>query len=259
MQIDVNGLSTLQERLDRHPVYDAVREIEDLRCFMEHHVYSVWDFMSLIKFLQAEVAPTRVPWMPGSDSDLRYFINQLVLEEESDQAPPGPGAPRYLSHFELYCGAMNEIGASPEGIASFLEAIADRGLRDALESERVPQAAQRFTSTTFDFIETGQPHVVASALALGRERIIPNMFRAFLANMGIGEHQAPRFHYYLNRHIHLDEDFHGPLSLRLVERLCDGDPRRVREAQDAAATALESRIAFWDGVYEALQARAAAA
>jgi hypothetical protein len=70
--------------------------------------------------------------------------------------------------------------------------------------------------------------------------------------MGITEQQAPVFHYYLRRHIHLDEDFHAPLSLRLLQGLCAGDPARIDEARNAALQAVDARLAFWDGVCAAL-------
>jgi hypothetical protein len=60
------------------------------------------------------------------------------------------------------------------------------------------------------------------------------------------------FHYYLKRHIHLDEDFHAPLSLRLLDALCGGDPLKVAEARAAAIQAVEARVEFWDGVLAAL-------
>jgi len=93
---------------------------------------------------------------------------------------------------------------------------------------------------------------VAVALALGREHVIPAMFRAFLQRMAVTEEQAPIFHYYLKRHIHLDEDFHAPLSLRLLAALCGDDADKWREAEAAAETAVNARISFWDGVLKAL-------
>jgi hypothetical protein len=80
------------------------------------------------------------------------------------------------------------------------------------------------------------------------------MFRSFLRNLGVTEDQAPAFHYYLNRHIHLDEDFHAPLSLRLLNSLCGDDRRKQEEAVQAAEQAVEARILFWDGVLEAIRA-----
>ena len=69
------------------------------------------------------------------------------------------------------------------------------------------------------------------------------------------EAQAPAFHYYLKRHVQLDEDFHGPLSLRLLETLCGNDPQKMEEAETAAEEAICARIRFWDGVLEAIEAR----
>jgi hypothetical protein len=220
---------------------------------MAHHVYSVWDFMSLIKTLQARLAPTHTPWAPRGSGEVRYFINQLVLEEESDEAPPGPdGSPRRSSHFELYLQAMDEVGADSAAPRRFVERAAAAGVERAMDEFPVPPPARVFVTSTFDFIASDQPHQVAAALALGREHVIPGMFREFIARIGIGAEAAPAFHYYLHRHVHLDADFHGPLSLRMLDELCEGRQERVAEAEEAARRALRERIRFWDGVLEAL-------
>ncbi|MEW5892752.1 MAG: DUF3050 domain-containing protein [Pseudomonadota bacterium] len=243
---DADFIRGLQDRLNRHPIYAALQTIDDLKVFMQHHVYSVWDFMSLIKYLQHAVAPARWPWTPGPDASVARFINELVLEEETDQAAPGGDG--FASHFELYLGAMREIGADTAQMERFVATVRQQGLEPALLGTGVPEPALRFTRVTFGFIDSGRPHAVAAALALGREHVIPAMFRAFLARMAVSEQAAPTFHYYLNRHIHLDEDFHAPLSLRLLDALCGGDAGKQAEAQAAAVQAIEARIAFWDGV-----------
>lgn len=244
-------IKNLQQRLDSHPIYAAIQSVEDLRVFMAHHVYSVWDFMSLIKYLQHEVAPARWPWTPGRDAGIQRFINELVLEEETDQAAPGQ-AGEFSSHFMLYIGAMKEIGANVEAPMQFIQQLERNGLEAALNSGLVPEPSLRFTRTTFAFIQSGKPHTVAAALALGREHVIPAMFRAFLSRMRISEEQAPTFHYYLHRHIHLDEDFHAPLSLRLLHALCGGEADKCQEAEAAAIQAVDARLALWDGVLQAL-------
>lgn len=250
-RFDPAVVAALRRRLDEHPIYGAVQTLADLRVFMAHHVYSVWDFMSLIKYLQNAVAPAGWPWTPGSDAAVQRFINELVLEEETDTAAPGqPG--EFASHFQLYLGAMREVGADAKRPARFVELVRSHGLETALESGLVPGPSAAFTRVTFGFIASGKPHVVAAALALGREHVIPSMFRALLARMAVSERQAPTFHYYLKRHIHLDEDFHAPLSLRLLDGLCAGDPVRIAEAKEAAWQAIEARIRFWDGVLAAL-------
>lgn len=246
-QPDWGTLAPLQAELDRHPVY-GLRDLRDLRGFMECHVYPVWDFMSLIKYLQQQVAPVRYPWGPGPDAAVCRFINELVLEEESDRIPGPDGQDRYLSHFELYCAAMAEVGADPEPARRFVALATTRGVDAALGAGIAPEPAARFVRRTFERIERGRPHEVAAALALGREHVIPGMFRQFLARMQVDERAAPMFHFYLQRHIHLDEDFHGPLSLRLVEALCGEDPVKIAEAQDAARAAIQDRLDLWDGV-----------
>jgi len=252
---DAEFIAGLRARLDRHPIYESLRGLDDLRVFMSHHVYSVWDFMSLIKSLQHAVAPARWPWMPGADPTVQRFINELVLEEETDEAGPDrPG--EFSSHFQLYLRAMREIGADAEAPSRFVALAARDGIDAALASGLAPRPAAEFTRSTFDFIGTGRAHVAAAALALGREHVIPGMFRAFLSRMGVSEQQAPVFHYYLRRHIHLDEDFHAPLSLRLLQGLCANDPQRIAEARDAAERAVSARLAFWDGVCAVLPNRA---
>lgn len=255
-QFDINSVSVLRGELDAHPVYRSVETLGDLRIFMSHHVYSVWDFMSVIKYLQQKIAPSSYPWIPRGKPEVRHFINQLVLEEESDQGMIDvEGAPTYTSHFELYCSAMREIGADPAPVVEFSNLAVTGGIAAALRLGTIPAPSRRFVSGTFSCLESDKPHVVAAALALGREHVIPGMFRAFLRHIGIEDKHAPAFHYYLNRHIHLDEDFHAPISLQLLDDLCGGDAEKVHEAEEAARDALASRIAFWDGVLAAITAR----
>lgn len=100
---DTLYLRPLQEKLKHHPIYAAVQDLDDLHCFMQHHVYPVWDFMSLVKYLQHHLAPSSVPWLPecGDAASVR-FINELVLGEESDESLPAPdGQPVYASHFMM--------------------------------------------------------------------------------------------------------------------------------------------------------------
>jgi hypothetical protein len=251
-RLDLSSLLDARERLNNHPVYQAVTDMDALRVFMTHHVYSVWDFMSLLKHLQHLTAPAGSPWLPVGDPMLRRFINELVLEEETDEAPLPNGEMAYASHFELYVEAMRDLGCDAAAPLAFLDLVRAEGVEQAMAKGKVPEPSRRFMRTTFGFIATGKPHVVGAALALGRESIIPAMFRALMAKMGIPADRAPRFHYYLERHIHLDEDFHAPMSLRLLESLCGDSPERSSEAVAAARQAIEARIAFWDGVLAAL-------
>jgi hypothetical protein len=249
---DWSELDALRAQLDGHAVYAALRSLPDLRCFMVHHIYSVWDFMSLVKTLQAAVAPVRVPWRPVGDPAARRLINQIVMEEESDLAQEVDDGRHYLSHFELYCSAMREVGVDPAPMLGWLDRLQTHSLSAALADPAVPAPSRAFVHHTFALLAQDKPHLAAAALARGREHVIPPMFRRFLGRMQISAEQAPTFHFYLQRHIHLDEDVHAPLSLRLLAHLCAGDPQRIAEARAAARAALEARLRFWDGVLAAL-------
>ena len=250
---DLSCVTAWREKLNQHPVYGSIHNLDDIRIFMSHHVYSVWDFMSLAKFLQHKIAPAQFPWIPIGHPSVRRFINEIVLEEESDEGlPSSDGKKSYCSHFELYCQAMQEIGAGTSKPLEFVALVQREGIHTALTRDIAPMPSRRFMEATFGFIDTDKSHVVAAAFALGREHVIPGMFRSLLNKMEVAENAAPAFHYYLRRHIHLDEGSHGPLSLLMLNELCAGDKHKLEEAEQAAIQAIEARLAFWDGVQAAL-------
>lgn len=103
------ALKSIQERIEplrqqiiNHKVYSVINSLEDLRIFMEYHVYAVWDFMSLLKALQINLTCTSVPWFPVGSANTRYLINEIVAGEESDVDSTG----QRKSHFEMYLDAM---------------------------------------------------------------------------------------------------------------------------------------------------------
>lgn len=251
----LENVRTLRKELAIHPVYDSVTDMEDLTIFMQHHIYSVWDFMSLVKYLQNQIAPAKTPWLPFGDAQVQRFINDIVLEEESDEGIPlEDGTPTYTSHFNLYTQAMEEVkDGSSQLVLKFIEKVSTDSLETAMATSQIASPAKEFMQTTFDFIHSDKPHVIAAAFALGREHIIPEMFRALLEKMKISREQAEVFHYYLDRHIELDGDHHGPMSLRMLELLCEGDEVKIKEAEEAALLAIKARIKFWDGVLLAIE------
>lgn len=253
--IDLESLQPLFDEIDSHPIYGAIRTLADLRVFATHHAFAVWDFMCLIKYLQSKVAPPSVPWYPAGSPDTHRLLNLLAMEEETDVVPGAGGGKTYASHFEHYCRAMDEIGADGTLPLRFLELVRSSGVDQGLYSELVPLPARYFCETTFAYIRDDKPHEVAAALAVARERIIPGMFRRFLDGMGVTEDEAPSMHFYLNRHVHLDADVRGRLSMQLIHELCADDPTRIEEAETAAEEALCARIRFWDGIHAAITAR----
>ncbi|MEO5344401.1 MAG: DUF3050 domain-containing protein, partial [Gammaproteobacteria bacterium SHHR-1] len=56
-----------QQQLESHPLYERIDSIAALQIYMSHQIFSVWDFMSLIKYLQSLVAPARAPWHRDHD------------------------------------------------------------------------------------------------------------------------------------------------------------------------------------------------
>ena len=240
------------EQLSLHPLYEAITNTDQLKIFMQHHVYAVWDFMSLIKALQGYIAPVTIPWVPPENSQYVRLINHLVLDEESDHSLVDQHPPGYCSHYESYCNAMGEIGADTCQIRRFIETTNTHDIRAALNDSDIPAPAKAFVGFTFDVIMSNQPHLVAGVLAYGRETLIPRLFQHLLKMPDVSQGRTPMLHAYLLRHIELDEHDHGPLTVSLVQALCGDDSVKLAEVRDIAEQALDVRLRFWDGIYEAV-------
>jgi len=239
-------LAPSRNALLQHPLYSDLRTLRDLALFMEHHVFAVWDFMSLLKALQRHLTCVDVPWTPQGDPQFRRMVNEMVLGEESDLDPNGQA----VSHFELYLAAMRQAGADPRSMETLLVELGrGRGIDESLGAAGCPEAVREFVRHTFEVIATGKPHVIAAAFTYGREDLIPDLFGQFVARLDAGfPGHLSTFRYYLERHIQLDGDEHGELGRQLVKGLCGGDPEREREARDAAIAALQARLRLWDGI-----------
>ncbi len=246
------GLLPIRQRLLAHGLYHQLHTLDDLRQFMAHHVFAVWDFMSLLKALQRDLTCVALPWVPTPNPATRRLINEIVLEEESDLDPQG----RPTSHFELYLRAMRECGADTAPIEQLLAALAaGQPVAGALAAAGAPESVRRFVNTTFDIIGSGQPHAVAAAFTYGREDLIPDMFRQLVGRLQAQfPGQLDTFIYYLDRHIQLDEEVHTPLAQQMVRELCADDSQRWQTALQVAQRSLEARQGLWDGVAEALAA-----
>ncbi|MGB0582391.1 MAG: DUF3050 domain-containing protein [Limisphaerales bacterium] len=223
--------------------------LSSLRFFMENHVYAVWDFMSLLKYLQNCFAPARVPWVPPQDPEVCRLINEIVSAEESDIVQvAGHDIEITGSHYDLYVMSMEEVGADVRPVRDFVQKVAQSGFAGATISCDIPIAARRFLQNTFGVLELDQPHLVATAFSEGRESLVPLLFGNILNNLKIDRDRAPIFHAYLERHIAIDGESHGPGARNLVNRLCDGDPIKVAEARQAARDALRARERFLEDI-----------
>ena len=242
----------LSEQLGNHPLYDEIHSIEKLRIFMQHHVYAVWDFMSLIKSLQSHLAPTTLPWVPPGNARFANFINQLVLDEESDRAFTETIPSTHDSHFDAYCQSMAEIGADINQISRFIDILGNEGLEAALTIDEIPSSARQFMTFTFDIIDSNQAHQIAAVLAYARETLVPQMFRSLFDGLIIKPSEAPILYSYLERHIQLDEQEHGPVAALMVQELCGESKDKQAEAIVTAEQALKARLDYWDGIHAAL-------
>lgn len=250
------SLATVRSELIDHPLYSQLANADQLRVFMKYHVFAVWDFFTLLKRLQTEVTTMTLPWLPAGHAEHGRFILEIVLAEETDEDMGGG----YISHYELYRRAMDEMGADTQPIDRFVAAI-EAGAEPiaALDDAHIPESVRRFVGHTLKVALYGAPHEVASSFCHGRENLLPDVFTAVRANVGDALAGAPTFKHYLDRHISLDHDEHGPLALRLLDALCAGDPGRQADAERVAIEAIEARIALWDGVLDELHTRRAAA
>lgn len=235
---------SLRNQLHNHPIYSSITSLENLRKFMEIHVFAVWDFMSLLKALQRGITCVEVPWIPREHAGGR-LINDIVRDEESDLDPEGKPA----SHFSIYRSAMCEAGAGMACMDRFLRHLQlGYSIAAALEQSDAPAGAREFVKSTFRIIHSKKLHQVAAAFAFGREDLIPQMFSAIVREMKQSIPGLELFYYYLQRHIELDGDDHGPLAHSLVCELCGDDARLWEEATAAANEALQARIALWNSV-----------
>jgi hypothetical protein len=251
--VDIDrDIADVRSRLLDHSLYSEIDSLEDLKTFMSHHVFAVWDFFSLAKRLQQIVTCVDVPWLPPADGISARLINDIVMSEESDE--DGQGG--YASHFDLYLEAMREVGADRTAIDSYIDRlVAGEDCIEALERATLPPGVAEFVAFDMRLAMDGKPHEVAAAFCYGREDLIPDMFGELVGP--ISEEaglEGTRIKYYIERHIVLDAHEHAPLARRLVAQLCGDDEARWREASAAAIGALEARIALWDGVLHGVRA-----
>jgi hypothetical protein len=103
---------------------------------------------------------------------------------------------------------------------------------------------------------SGTTDEVLAAFFYGREDIIPEMFRRLLQTLYDARQNDDRlrhFIYYIDRHIELDGDSHGPKGRELLEGQVANSPDRTERALRAACSSIKARIDLWSGTLSKLR------
>jgi len=243
------NIQEYKNQLLTHSLYEKVKTIEDLHCFLENHIYAVWDFMSLLKALQNKLTCTTTPWLPVGNPQVRYLINEIVVAEETDLAMDGTRQ----SHFEMYLDAMQQCGATTSVVSEFLENLKNtQNIFVSIKQSNLHPNVKAFLDFTFRVIEEGKAHKIAAAFTFGREDLIPSMFTEILKNFqsNFPETDLSKLIYYFERHIELDADEHGPMAMQMISELCGSSETKWSEVEEVSVEALQKRIGLWDAIEE---------
>jgi hypothetical protein len=248
------AVNEARRKVTAHPIYQSLESIEAVNTFMAHHVFAVWDFMSLLKSLQRQLTCVELPWVPSGPTGSRRLINDIVLIEESDELQGG-----FISHFELYIKGMRQSGADATRIERFIELLRGRTpVTEALSTAGVPGPSAEFVRTTWSFIESAPIWCQAGAFAFGREDLIPDMFDKVIKVSQQCGNRLETFCDYLARHIEVDGEEHTPMAMQMLADLCGDDDARWAQCAGTINVALAARSRLWDGILAAITSGAGA-
>lgn len=239
------NLEPLKNRLRNHSLYSKIKDVDDLNIFSNAHVYAVWDFMSLLKFLQINLTSISIPWFPSKNTTTAKLINEIVAGEETDEDQEG----QPVSHFEMYIDSIEEFGLNTSKIINNLNTLNNIETIDKdIEKLDIKSYVKDFLKFTFSVIKRGKIHEVASVFTFGREDLIPDMFIPLIEGINSENNDLNKLIYYFKRHIEVDGDMHGPMSMEMLSYLCNNDPSKISESALIAEKALLARISLWDGI-----------
>jgi hypothetical protein len=238
-------IEELKQLLASHKLFSNTLNADQIRQFMESHIFSVWGFMSLLKGLQSGITVNDIPWMPNKNTKngLTNFINEIVLCEESDDID-GIG---YISHFEIYLLAMDKMNADASQIKILTEKLKNEEYdKKLIEELSIYDEVKDFVKFDLDVaLSRNLPKIVGS-FTLGREKVIPNMF-SYIIKCIENNNSTKNLLTYLERHINIDGDRHGPLSIKLLDTICDTDDAYAL-AYNSGITSLQLRLKVWDRI-----------
>ncbi len=243
-------IEPLRQEILHHKVYAQIKEKDDIKVFMQYHVFAVWDFMSLLKTLQNNLTCTSVPWFPIGSADSRFLINEIVVGEESDVDLNGDRK----SHFELYLSAMKQCGANTAQIDLFIDELKkSSNFKEAFKISNTAIEARDFIDFTFKIINSKKAYLQSAIFTFGREDLIPGMFYSIINEIHKNfPDDISIFKYYIERHIEVDGDHHSHLALQMTSNLCGDNEQYWLEAEETIIESLKKRIGLWDGIYNQL-------
>ena len=248
----IRNLEPLKDRLRNHSLYSKIKDVDDLKTFSNAHVYAVWDFMSLLKFLQVNLTSISIPWFPSKNTTTAKLINEIVAGEETDEDQKG----QPVSHFEMYIDSLEEFGLNTTEIINNLNTLNNIETIDKdIDNLNIKSYVKDFLKFTFSVIKRGKIHEVASVFTFGREDLIPDLFIPLIEGINSENNDLDKLIYYFKRHIEVDGDMHGPMSMEMLSYLCDNDESKIYESALIAEKALLARISLWDGIENEIKQR----
>ena len=196
----------------------------------------------------------RIQHIENEISELRNQLRNHKLYENLKNVDDINELGEPKSHFEMYLDAMRQAKANTTEINKFINLLeSDNTVEYSLNEINIDKRVADFVTFSFSIIETNKAHLVASAFTFGREDVIPDMFIEILKNADSENKSYSKLTYYLERHIELDGDEHGPLSLKMISELCGNDDHKWSETLEVAKQSLEKRISLWDAISDLIQ------
>ena len=254
-----------RRQLREHKLYNAIEDAQDLRRFVEMHVFAIWDFMSLLKALEVQYTSVKsLPWIPAENGAIARLITEMVMRYECDANEKGEA----MSHFEMYLQAMNELGADSKYITTFLNMLrscfsgncisgkdinnksCSECVNNSLVFSGVPKGAADFVRSTFRLVDSSEHHRVAASLAFGRQYLIIDKLLAVLDKSKAEGKEYGKLRYILQRHKDLYDKNYTPLSFQVLVEICGDSDSKWKEVEESAIQALKARIALWDTTYD---------
>lgn len=208
---------------------------------MNHHIYSIWDFMNLLIALQRTLTCVHLPWKPQENPQLCQLINEIKLEEESDTLQGHAS-----SHFAFYSQTLIKSHRCESHVKTFIKKLQENhSYQTLIEDPSLPQSVQNYLKTTHDIIQDSLL-TTAAAFTYARENIMSEMLKQ-LKQKEIKNPTLQAFYLYVNRHIKLDGERHQNMALKMIDHLCK-NANDEKEIYLAAKKAILARLTFWDEI-----------